>query len=430
MTDKPTTDQKATEVARRRALVKASPALQPYGTFEEVQELIRRFKVMLPETAKMTDDEVVALAQVSYIHGLNPLPAVREIIWIPGIGPMVGIRGLRRKGREWAESNDLGMPDLHLDLLTDAVEREKYEIPQGALAFKCIGGFPTARAKWVQDAKTLREALGPDAPYQVILESIGPMPMTTGWGYVTAEEMERKDTPKWWHKCSAKNGKATPLFGMDDCPECGQKSFAQPTAYSHAQQAMKRAEAHWWKQAADLPFAVTPGGEGVADMDGVPVSIEGTWKDVTPETLAGMPAEEVEKYVGLVQEGEERTARNAAKTPDQIKAEGKAASEALFGPSDKPSQPDILSDPAPRDWPGEFVEHARGLLVEAKVMPPDSVSKHLIMLLNLSPFGPLVKDEDLVAWTKMYRGHRDAGMKTKDAAKTATAGFAAGVAPF
>lgn len=414
MTDQTASEQKASEVARRRALVKASPALQPYGTFEEVQELIRRFKVMLPETEKMTADEVVAFAQVSYVHGLNPLPAVREIIWIPGKGPMVGIRGLRRKGREWASTHDLGLPDLRYELITDTVEREKLEIPAGAMAYKCIGGFPTDRAKWAQDAKTLRDALGPDAPYEVILANIGPMPSTTGIGYLTAEEMQRKDEPKWWHKCSKANGKNTPLFGMDPCPACGEKSYAQPPAYNHAQHAMKRAEAHWWKQAADLPFAVQPSGDGVADLDDVPITLEGGWKDVTPDAMKGASPEQVESHMEQVRQHEEHKAEQAAKSPEERKADAKAGADALFG------------DPAPREWTAEVVQQAQATLEEASVIPPEENPKHIVMLLNLSPFGTDLKMDDLVAWGKHYRAQRDMGLKPKEAAKVATADYFAG----
>lgn len=420
MSDTATQEQKASEVARRRALVKGSPALQPYGTFEEVQELIRRFKVMLPETEKMTDDEVVALAQVAYVHGLNPLPAVREIIWIPGKGPMVAIRGLRRKGREWAEDHDLGLPDLRYSLIIDVVEREAYEIPTGAMAYKCKGGFPLSRAKYVDDAKKLREALGPEAPYQVILDTMGPMPETTGIGYLTAEEMERKDEPKWWHKCSKNNGKNTALFGMDPCPVCGEKSYAQPPAYGHAQHAMKRAEAHWWKQAADLPFAVKPGGGGVADMDDVPITLDGTWRNVTPESMTNASPDQIEKHMEQVRQDEAHRVEQAAKTPEERKADAKAGSDALFG-----------GDPVPRNWPEAAVKMAEEAWKAEGVMPPDTHTKHVVMLLNLSPFKPdLIVEPELLRWGKLYRGCRDEGMTTKAAAIQATLDFAKSPVPF
>jgi hypothetical protein len=412
-------EQKASDVARRRALVRASPGLQVYGTFEEVQELVRRFKVMLPETKDMTDEEIVAFAQVAYAHGLNPLPAVREIIWIPTKGPMVGIRGLRRKGREWADDHDLGLPDLRYKLITDAVEREAHEIPAGAMAYLCIGGFPQARAKYVADAKTLREALGSEAPYQVILDTMGPMPETVGVGYLTAEEMERKDTPKWWHKCKAQGGKARPLFGYDPCPECNEKSYAQPPAYGHAQHAMKRAEAHWWKQAADLPFAVKPSGDGVADMDDVPITLQGTWKDVTPDAMKDMAQEQVEKYVEQVQEAETHASEQAAKTPEERKADAKAGSDALFGP-----------DPTPRNWPDHVVQNVTKLWAENGVMPPDTHVKHIIMAMNLSPFVPATPDKDWVIFGKTYRGLRDEGLTSKQAAAKATVEFAKTKVPF
>lgn len=423
------TDTKAQETARRRALVKASPALQPYGTFEEVQELIRRFKVMLPETKDMTDDEVVALAQVAYIHGLNPLPAVREIIWLPGMGAMIGIRGFRRKGREYAEAHDLGLPFMDFILMTDAVEREVRQIPEGALAYKCVGGFPQARAQYVQDAKTLRDALGPEAPYTVILSTIGPMPQVTGWGYVTVEEMKRKDSPKWWHKCPKAGGKGVPHFGMAPCPDCGQTSFAQPPAFSHQQQAMKRAESHWWKQATDIPFSVTPSGSGVADLDEVPIFVEGQFKTIQPGDFAGVTPDQIESHLQQVADLEQHEAEQAAKSPEERKADAKAGSDALFGEPDTheeltlPPHAVVTPDPNPRSWTAEQVAMAKKTWSANGVLGKEPADKHVLQLLNLSPFGTEVKASELLSWGEIYRSYRDGGSKTKEAALLATNKF-------
>jgi hypothetical protein len=345
---------------------------------------------------------------------------------------MVGIRGWRRKGREWGDTHELGLPDLRFDLITDAVERERFEIPAGAMAYRCIGGWPVARAKYVQDAVTLREALGKDAPYQVILDTMGPMPVTIGIGYLTAEEMERKDNPKWWHKCKQAGGRGVPLLGFDPCPECGEKSFAQPPAFGHAQHAMKRAEAHWWKQAADLPFAITPSGDGAADLEDVPITIAGTWKDVTPDSMKSASPDQVEAHLEQVNQDEKHKAEQAAKTPEQRTADAKVGNDTLFG-ADKPSQVGTVADPKPRNWPGDVVEMAEKVWKAGMIMPPDTHVKHVVMLLNLSPFDPdFVTEDQLVKWGKFYRGHRDEGMSSKQAAIQAKEDYlkAAAPAPF
>jgi hypothetical protein len=402
-----TTTNKAAEAARRKALVLASPGLQVYGTVDEVAELIRRFKVMLPETKEMTDDEVTALAQVAYVHGLNPLPAVREIVWIPGHGPMVGIRGLRRKGREWADAQNLGYADIRFELITDAVEREQFHIPVGAIAYKCIGGFPAQRTMWVENAKTLRDALGPEAPWQVILDSLGPRPEIVGYGYLTAEEMHGLDNPKWWHKCKSAGGRGVPFFGMEPCPDCGTKSYAQPPAFSHVQHAQKRAEAHFWKQAADLPFAVSPGGGGMSELEDVPLSMEGTWKE-----LPTMAPEQAAAFATMVVEGEAHEAEQAAKPADERKADAKRGSDMLFGAG-------LSGERVPLDWPAETVEQVAKLWEAAGVMPEGENRKHVIMLMNLSNLTIEATDAEWTTFGKFYRGHRDEGLTSKEAARAA-----------
>jgi hypothetical protein len=248
---------------------------------------------------------------------------------------------------------------------------------------------------------------------------MGPMPATVGIGYLSAEEMERKDVPKWWHKCRSQNGKAKPLFGFDPCPECGEKSFATPPVFGHAQHAMKRAEAHWWKQAADLPFAITPSGEGAADLDDVPITIAGTWKDVTPETLAAASPDQVEAHMEQVQQLEEHKAVQAAKTPEARKADAKAGSDALFG----------AGDPAPRSWPDADVTRVAKLWEGNGVMPPETHVKHVIMAMNLSPFGPDTPDGDWVIYGKAYRGRRDEGLSSKAASIQAKVDWEKATAP-
>jgi hypothetical protein len=168
---------------------------------------------------------------------------------------------------------------------------------------------------------------------------------------------------------------------------------------------MKRAEAHFWKQAADLPFAVKPSGEGVADLDEVPITLEGTWKDVTPDAMKGMGPEQIEKYVEQVQHAETHATEQAAKTPEERKADAKAGSDALFG-----------GDPLPRDWPEAVVTRVAAIWQDNGVMPPDTHVKHVIMAMNLSPFGPNTADSDWLIYGKAYRGRRDEGLSSKAAA--------------
>lgn len=432
----PSTNQTAAETSRRRALVKASPALQPYGTFEEVQELVRRFKVMCPETKEMTDSEIVAYAQVAYLHGLNPLPAVREVCWIPGIGPHIGIRGLRRKGREWADARDLGVPDHVPSLMLDAVEREQQDIPLGALCYKIVGGFPALRRAWAEDAVRLRDALGPSAPWEALVDLLGPRPTTTGYGYVTKEEMDRRNSPAWWHKCPSANGKGVKNIGFSPCAGCGKESYAELPKFSNAALAMKRAEAHWWKQATDIPFQVSPSGDGIAIMDDVPIVVEGQIVDLPP-----MSASEAELYFDLQRATEAHAADQAGRSPEEIREAGYSASETLFGGSHGPTKaeaevhhaivvtpaagdvglpdPGIGLPPAPRVDPDVRLVQIKSAWEKAGVLPARSAKQHVKALMTKLALGLDDDDATLVGMGVLYRDARQSGSDSTTASQYA-----------
>jgi hypothetical protein len=179
---------------------------------------------------------------------------------------------------------------------------------------------------------------------------------------------------------------------------------------------MKRAESHWWKQASDIPFAVTPSGDGYADLDNVPIAVDGQFKIIDPSSLDGMGPDEVERYMAGVAQSEELAKANEAKTPEQRKAAADAGSEDLFGP--KPTEP------TPRSWSEAFVARTRTLFEDNGIVPPDVAPKHLIMLLNLSPFDETWADDAMVRWGKNYRGARDQDVPSKVAATMATAATA------
>lgn len=74
-------------------------ALQQWASRDEVRELNERLAMMtLPGGKRLSSEERLALAQISVLHNLDPFNG--EIWIIPGSGPMIGIKGLRKKGRE------------------------------------------------------------------------------------------------------------------------------------------------------------------------------------------------------------------------------------------------------------------------------------------------------------------------------------------
>jgi len=173
----------------------------------------------------------------------------------------------------------------------------------------------------------------------VILKRVGPPTETIGIGFVTAEQMEELDNPRWYHVCEADKDANTvyiykkfqrELRGHDPCPDCSKKSYARVNAMPHTQRAQKRAEAHWWKQECDLPFNILPGGEGLADeldIDGMfSETIEGSF---LPDSLK--TGEEVEKYRELKKESDENNERLDDLDEDELKERAAEASEILFG---------------------------------------------------------------------------------------------------
>ena len=73
-------------------------ALQQYGERDTLSEMTYRIKQCVPGGTRLQDNEVKSLAQVSLATGLNPFTG--EIWYIPGKGPMAGIKGLRRRARK------------------------------------------------------------------------------------------------------------------------------------------------------------------------------------------------------------------------------------------------------------------------------------------------------------------------------------------
>ena len=96
---------------------------------QQLAEVNNRIKVMLPGGAKLSNDERFALAQIAVVHGLDPFNG--EVWYIPGRGPMIGIKGLRKKAREQVHGN------FWIDFreIMDEAERKRYGIEAGALAF-------------------------------------------------------------------------------------------------------------------------------------------------------------------------------------------------------------------------------------------------------------------------------------------------------
>ncbi|MBC8254484.1 MAG: hypothetical protein H8E35_10655 [Ardenticatenia bacterium] len=75
-------------------------ALEVYGSRGDIKELAQRIKLFLPNGDKLKEHEVLALSQISLAYALNAFNG--EVFYLPGKGPMVGIKGLRKAARNQA----------------------------------------------------------------------------------------------------------------------------------------------------------------------------------------------------------------------------------------------------------------------------------------------------------------------------------------
>ena len=213
-------------------------ALAIYGDDKQIEEAKRRLITMyFPGGKKLSENEARALAQISVTYGLNPMNGE---LWLLPSGPMVGIKGLRRKAREqlqnvkdgnfWTNFVPLGPKDC------DALK-----IPTGALAFECRLFDTQTIATYVTTIKTLKDA---GMPWETIMQIVGAQPYTSGYGY--------------WK--SGETTKMTPV-------QCS----------------MKRAEADAIKRRFDIEFGkgvMVEAQEGAPDPD----TIAGEWKEAEPAT--------------------------------------------------------------------------------------------------------------------------------------------------
>jgi len=86
------------ETTKEEPSMKKEIALQQYGERDALSEMVHRVKHCVPNGKRLKDAEVLSLAQVALATGLDPFTG--EIWYIPGKGPMAGIKGLRRRARE------------------------------------------------------------------------------------------------------------------------------------------------------------------------------------------------------------------------------------------------------------------------------------------------------------------------------------------
>lgn len=167
-------------------------------------DLSKRISVMLPGGNKLNDGERFALAQIAAMHGLDPFNG--EVWYIPERGPMIGIKGLRKKARQqvqgnfWVEFREL-----------DEAERARYGIEQNALAFE-------ARLFDSENIRTycsmVDQMTKSGVPWESVREMIGDKPYTSGIGVLRQSERTKMERVQ----CAMKRAEADAIKRRFDVP--------------------------------------------------------------------------------------------------------------------------------------------------------------------------------------------------------------------
>lgn len=173
---------------------KPQSAVAIYGNDVELREMAHRYKTALPNGMTLRDGEALALAQVAKITGLNPF--VKEIWYIPGVGPTVGIAGARRLWNEKSTANG-GWSNIVLtpcDPIEAGATDEEIKTKIIVAAFRAEAHDSKANAEYqkmfVETIKIMRES-GSTDPFKDAKEVCGAKPVWYGWGYSTLPEKSR-----------------------------------------------------------------------------------------------------------------------------------------------------------------------------------------------------------------------------------------------
>ena len=168
--------------------------LVQYGSREEVASLAKRIKVMCPGGDKLQENEALALAQVATVTQLNPF--IGEVWYIPGKGPMVGIKGARRLDLEAVQKKG-GYTSMEL-YACDATEAGASEAQLAAndiaASFRCeITDSASSKDYQHNLMEVIRElrAGGEPDPVKAAKDICGNRPITFGWGFSTLSETSK-----------------------------------------------------------------------------------------------------------------------------------------------------------------------------------------------------------------------------------------------
>lgn len=173
---------------------KSLMTITTYGDSLDVISLAKRIKVMVPGGKNLNDNEAQALAQVSIATNCNPF--IGEIWYIPGSGPMIGIKGTRRHATQQIE--DAGGRDAYWQSDFQPCSGEdagyKGDIKDLAAAYKCTITDSVSTAAYqkmfLETVNALRSA-GSTDPVGDAREICGKRPQWTDYGFSLVSEKSR-----------------------------------------------------------------------------------------------------------------------------------------------------------------------------------------------------------------------------------------------
>ncbi len=162
------------------------------GEVNDVSEFAKRIKKMMRGGEKLSETEATALAQFSFVTGLNPF--IGECWYISGSGPMVGIAGARRLEQQLAI--DKGGVSFPAVVVCDAMEAgaSEAEAKDVAAAFRVEINDSVATAEYLKMFTLAIEAMkaaGVSDPFGAAKEICGPRPVWVGYGFAKKNEPSR-----------------------------------------------------------------------------------------------------------------------------------------------------------------------------------------------------------------------------------------------
>jgi hypothetical protein len=362
--------------------------LARYGESRVVRIVADR--LMLTDNRKnaLTRDEALLTAQCAIACQLNPFPPNPELwAWVTvrqdgrrDLTLMRGRDGTVKIAMKNSKAQGSYLLAPRFRLITDAAERERLHIPEGALAFYCTSEDYLSITTWQSMVTTMKDA-GVSA--DKLLEKAGDPPCDWGIGYVTAEEMENLE---YWHDRNGKRGRKLEV------------------KMTHVERAQKRA----YMAALRKRWAAYEEPEQVASsLDTDAYIVEGEWME------APIPAE------------------HASETREDLKAAAEDAAETLYGdqgePASKPSTPVKSPSPAkpatPEAPPPAERMFDNALIEELAKEGLAPTKAEAAAMLGHSPWrykATPMKKATLKAWCRGYNRGIDEGLEPDAAASAAS----------